>query len=663
MTDVEEHEPRGNLVACALVIFLVDLACTKKLFAPALIGTSNGAGWAGWLGTLLFTGLAGFGLAERHRCCIAKRHRAAAANRSLLLTGRVNAAHAGQQQRPEVFAAGAPTEQYADRCAAVAAALERALLSERQPQMRADLERYLARKHGLWHCPPPGVVTVATPQEDADGELEEEHGQIADAMDEHARALRTLALRYPWSATPLAQSHFKWAPGQAPLRVDGDAALDAAMASWTDTTTSAADSALFSSLGMWVSPFTMPLTALAGLGFGVLTAMQFQLYEGIFPLQLLENGLMSAVLLATATLLWQGRRPLATACWVWGCMLIAACFAMEGALVLCRCWGAYSEEAHARTGNEGVDATSSYPSQDAVRRIGAAVAVLPLVALATHPHRSFELLFVACPVLQALAVCPYLTDYARFSSNAAGAITPAALMLGIGAFLGRRRSRALKHGKLLGDTDAKRYTALWENELLPRSRDELRELLGAWRAAQLGAAPGVARRQLAAGVGALFREADTLNDLLHAKLFDVCVAHGGTFHRSDVKKEARAMQKTFRTYGGRWDLLNDLCRASLVFETVPQMAACLRAISKDAELRVVLSRDDKMRLRDDFDAQRLSGGYRDVQLTVLLNTDEARARKVDRHLAEVQLHLASILALKSAGGHKSYVLRRNLRGQ
>ena len=96
MTDVEEHEPRGNLVACALVIFLVDLACTKKLFAPALIGTSNGAGWAGWMGTLLFTGLAGFGLAERHRCCIAKRHRAAAANRSLLLTGRVNAAHAGQ---------------------------------------------------------------------------------------------------------------------------------------------------------------------------------------------------------------------------------------------------------------------------------------------------------------------------------------------------------------------------------------------------------------------------------------------------------------------------------------------------------------------------------------------------------------------------------------
>ena len=35
----------------------------------------------------------------------------------------------------------------------------------------------------------------------------------------------------------------------------------------------------------------------------------------------------------------------------------------------------------------------------------------------------------------------------------------------------------------------------------------------------------------------------------------------------------------------------------------------------------------------------------------------------DEHLAEVQLHFAPIIALKSGGGHKNYVLRRNLSGQ
>ena len=119
----------------------------------------------------------------------------------------------------------------------------------------------------------------------------------------------------------------------------------------------------------------------------------------------------------------------------------------------------------------------------------------------------------------------------------------------------------------------------------------------------------------------------------------------------------------FRTYGGDWRRLTDLCRASLVFETVPQMAACLDAIGKDAELLMVPMGDGKMRLRDDFDAAVETGGYRDVQLSVMLNTEASQARGVHRHMAEVQLHLAPIAALKSEGGHKSYVTRRNLRAQ
>ena len=48
---------------------------------------------------------------------------------------------------------------------------------------------------------------------------------------------------------------------------------------------------------------------------------------------------------------------------------------------------------------------------------------------------------------------------------------------------------------------------------------------------------------------------------------------------------------------------------------------------------------------------------------MLFDSPEARERGVHQHLAEVQLHLSSIIALKSEGGHKNYVLRRNLSGQ
>ena len=171
------------------------------------------------------------------------------------------------------------------------------------------------------------------------------------------------------------------------------------------------------------------------------------------------------------------------------------------------------------------------------------------------------------------------------------------------------------------------------------------------------------KRQAAPSLFALLREADKLNDPLQAALHALCAAHRGEFHGSEVKTEGRALQKVFRSYRGDWGRLCDLCRASLVFETVADLCACLLAIGADAELEVVHAGDDKMRFREDFDAARKSGGYRDIQLCVRLNSAEARARGVHQHLAEVQLHLAPVIALKSDQGHANYVLRRNLNGQ
>ena len=77
---------------------------------------------------------------------------------------------------------------------------------------------------------------------------------------------------------------------------------------------------------------------------------------------------------------------------------------------------------------------------------------------------------------------------------------------------------------------------------------------------------------------------------------------------------------------------------------------------------MLCTHDDKQRLRDDFDADRLCGGYRDVQLSLRLISEEALASGIDGHVCEAQLHLEAIYACKSGGGHKAYVQARNMRG-
>ena len=217
----------------------------------------------------------------------------------------------------------------------------------------------------------------------------------------------------------------------------------------------------------------------------------------------------------------------------------------------------------------------------------------------------------------------------------------------------------------IGLADAARYNAEFKRLVTQASFCEsLVALRGAWRRAMDVTAVDRPRQQLAAtSFGALMAQADLLNDPLHTKLLALGATHGGEMHVCDVKAEARALQKLHRTYGGEWRRLNDLCRASLVFATPQQMADCLDAMAADVELILARVPDTKMRLRGDFDAARETGGYRDVQLTVTLDTAETRSRGVHEHAAEVQLHLRAFAALKSEGGHQVYVESRNLRGE
>jgi hypothetical protein len=696
------NEGCTDFVPCVMAIAAVCTLCSFVVFVPGVIGTSNGAGILTWFGTPAITVLAAFALADRSRwcgwCCwcggwcgafsaasgAAAFARAASArmyNTSRSVSARASArrrrgwasrvdfspAVAGDwSNRPKVFES-ADDPEYLRCCKDAAAELERAVLAKRTFRGQESLEKKL-EKHGLRFSGP----------DVEQGEVAALSTGLTD-FNASAKALRSLVMRFPASKAPLSQGNFQWALGHEPLRAGpaGPAELDAVLATWTEKTTSAVDSALFSSDGIWISPHAVPLAALSGIVLAGIAVTRVFLHNGahwkLFPFGNVSNVTSSFACIAMAAALRAGRRPLAKRCWFWGQLLTALCLVLEGAFAACKCWGAYGET-HAPTGDTKIDSVSNYPWCYVVSKVLTGLSVLSLVALATHPHRSFGMLFVAFPVLNALAYSPYLADYSRFYtyvwSAAAGDI-----LLGLGAFLWCRRALALEYAKELDKEDTVKYEQVWKELVAEEGfSEELRDLRRAWGDVQASAAHDDAELRSAAGtgvprqqdnqrgVGALFREADDLNDVLQVKLHDVCELHGGKLLRSDVKGESRALQKVFRTYGEHWWRLSDLCRSSLVFDTVPQMAACLRAIGNDDELVVVPSDNCKMRLRKDFNAAELTGGYRDVQLTVLLKTNKTREKKTDRHLAEVHLHLAKILELKTAAGHVNYVTRRNLRG-
>ena len=357
-------------------------------------------------------------------------------------------------------------------------------------------------------------------------------------------------------------------------------------------------------------------------------------------------------------------------------MFVALIFAIEAASMACKCWGPYADT-HEPTGFESIDAVRDYPLPEVVKKGLNAFALIPVIMMATHPRCSFLLVFVQFPVLLALSYIPCLTDYARYHTIKGGLVFASSLT-GVCTLLYTRRELALARVHVLHAKDIERYEHEWKKLLkIYGFRDELDKLLETWREAQQEAEEGAhstarrsadgklesVRRQPAKFVGALFHEADLLNDILQEKMYNICLQHGGKFCGADVKSESRAMQKVFRTYGGDWHKLNDLCRVSLVFDSVVDLTACLRAISDDPEVLIVPSGDEKMRLREDFKAEEKTGGYRDVQLTVMINNSAAKERKVRKHQAEVQLHLAPIATLASKGdGHKNYKLYRNISG-
>jgi hypothetical protein len=88
--------------------------------------------------------------------------------------------------------------------------------------------------------------------------------------------------------------------------------------------------------------------------------------------------------------------------------------------------------------------------------------------------------------------------------------------------------------------------------------------------------------------------------------------------------------------------LVDVCRQSIVFQTVDNITVCLESIARDPDIRVLRV---KNRLDPGFDA-RLSAGYRDLALNLQIVSAQTKALGIDSHVCELQLMLQSVAELK-----------------
>mmetsp|Transcript_5842 Transcript_5842/g.9262 ORF Transcript_5842/g.9262 Transcript_5842/m.9262 type:complete len:148 (+) Transcript_5842:425-868(+) len=123
-----------------------------------------------------------------------------------------------------------------------------------------------------------------------------------------------------------------------------------------------------------------------------------------------------------------------------------------------------------------------------------------------------------------------------------------------------------------------------------------------------------------------------------------------------VKRAERTLEKLKRTYGNDVSCLVDLARYSIVFETVEDLADCVRSIHKDEEMII-----DKIKNRYSrkYDSG-VSFGYRDIAINVRVFNDLTEQYGCQNHVCELQLILRKFAEVKTDSGHRRYVHLRNM---
>mmetsp|Transcript_5673 Transcript_5673/g.18249 ORF Transcript_5673/g.18249 Transcript_5673/m.18249 type:complete len:132 (-) Transcript_5673:251-646(-) len=105
--------------------------------------------------------------------------------------------------------------------------------------------------------------------------------------------------------------------------------------------------------------------------------------------------------------------------------------------------------------------------------------------------------------------------------------------------------------------------------------------------------------------------------------------------------------------------LVDLCRQSIYFDSLHDVARCLRAVADDPEAVLVRA---KNRLDPGQDSA-ASCGFRNLSLNLRVDCAESRRLGAETHVCEVQLIMTAMAHIKDDQGHRRYIAFRNLRGE
>ena len=153
----------------------------------------------------------------------------------------------------------------------------------------------------------------------------------------------------------------------------------------------------------------------------------------------------------------------------------------------------------------------------------------------------------------------------------------------------------------------------------------------------------------------LYKEAHKAQPKLLARADKWAKKHRGTREGDRVKDLKRALQKTFRSYGGDSRKLCDLARTTIVFDSFDNMTDCLATIQSEMKMYAKISKKEQNRFNprytdwgDDWGGN--VDGYRDMQLRV----------GIDGHVCEIQMHFHPVYKLKDAETQNNYTKFRDL---
>ena len=162
----------------------------------------------------------------------------------------------------------------------------------------------------------------------------------------------------------------------------------------------------------------------------------------------------------------------------------------------------------------------------------------------------------------------------------------------------------------------------------------------------------------------LFRLARLLDPLVQAKGSEWATSASTNSADAPAKHSAaplktheRAIQKVWRTYGGRVNSLLDLSRTCVVCRSIAQVNSVLQAIAQDPDVALLRC---KNRLHPKYNGK-ATAGYRDLSLNLAFTSPEAARLGLDGVVCEVQLLVQAFYEVKTDEGHANYRKFRDLR--